>query len=146
AVLDAVFARTGLAVFSAGDDPDPTLRCRRLQRADLVASPPPPMKKSPSPPAPGERLPVPNELALKVARAKILADPPAEYAQANPDVRTRLGITLSQEANTANDDPVRRFALLREARDVWAEAGQVPLALKMAEALAKLYTVNVLEE
>src|SRR5207302_1396206 len=43
------------------------------------------------------------------------------------------------------DDPVTRFVLWREARDLAAQAGDTARAFKAVDALAKEYQVNGLE-
>src|SRR5262249_46001116 len=51
---------------------------------------------------------------------------------------------LFGHALDTRDDPVARFVLLREARDLASRAGDVPAALRAIEEITKLYEVDAL--
>jgi len=69
-----------------------------------------------------------------------------EYASADTAVKKlRLAQTLLAHAAGASDDPDARFVILRDARDLATEAGNLALAGEAIDAMAKYYEVDALE-
>ena len=69
----------------------------------------------------------------------------SEYAQANtPAGKARLAAKLLEGAATVADDPVTRYVMLREARDMAVAAGDPALACGAVDQLAALFDVDPL--
>jgi hypothetical protein len=70
-----------------------------------------------------------------------------EYAQAEKDAQAKLKLVefLLQSARETNDDPVARFVLLREGRDLAAEAGEVGQALAVLDEMTREFVLPALE-
>jgi serine/threonine protein kinase/formylglycine-generating enzyme required for sulfatase activity/Leucine-rich repeat (LRR) protein len=130
----------------------------RVVRSVSAASAAPPMLASNTPAAPPpasppnqpagqpaqERLDVPDakaiDEALKLVRGDLFAD---GYAKAKkPDERAALARTLQEYAAKLNDDPVSRFVILREARDLAAEGGDITLAATICFVAETQYQVD----
>ncbi|HEY1189136.1 MAG TPA: hypothetical protein VGE74_15890 [Gemmata sp.] len=81
------------------------------------------------------RVPLPPaedvEKATKLVR-QLFKD---EYTKTTTKARAALAAKLLKQAEETDDDPAARFALLREAADVAAAAGEADLALAAVDAL-----------
>jgi hypothetical protein len=103
-------------------------------------APPPPVP----PPAPVPKAPEPDAAAQKAAEAQIRDIFKAEYARHAPADQQALAAKLLQQAVETKDDPVGRFVLLREARDLAAQAGDAATALAAVDRMAAAYAVDAL--
>jgi hypothetical protein len=88
---------------------------------------------------PKAKLAVPDEAALKRALASIRETYKDDYRAAD---KTALAKKLLQKADDSKSDATARFALLREAKKIAAEAFQGELAFKAIDALAGDYDVR----
>ncbi len=68
-----------------------------------------------------------------------------DYAKKTQADKLALSAKLSEQARETKDDPVARFVLFREARDLAAQAGDLEQSLKIVDEVAKLYAVNTAE-
>jgi hypothetical protein len=111
------------------------------------AAPAPPARPS-SPPA-GEGLPpksaIPAESAQKQAETLIRDIYKADYAKRTPSDMTALAQRLIQQGHETKDDPVARYVLYREARDLAIQAGDAALALRAVEAAAQAFAIAPFE-
>ncbi len=105
-----------------------------------------PIVPTPEPtPAPVKKLPVP-EAAKQAAAEKLIRDLfRKDYLAAKrPADKLTLAAKLMQQAEETKDDPAARFVLLREARDLATQAGDVSVALTAAEETIRGYDVEPL--
>jgi hypothetical protein len=89
---------------------------------------------------------VPDAAALAAKDAGIAETYKAEFARKAPADRRKLAEKLIREADGATTDPPFRFALLRQAAGLAADAGDPALALKAADALAETFAVDAAAE
>jgi serine/threonine protein kinase/formylglycine-generating enzyme required for sulfatase activity/Leucine-rich repeat (LRR) protein len=83
------------------------------------------------------------ETALKLIRGDLFKD---DYAKAKkPDERAALGKMLFTRGMGLAEDPVGRFVMLREARDLAAEGGDTATVDAIVAGAASLYKVEPLE-
>jgi hypothetical protein len=94
------------------------------------------------PPNPVARLPVPKDDALDKAEAELRAVYKEDYARKTAADRKALAAKLLALADKTPDDPAARFVMLREARDLAAEAVDVPLAMQAIDGLGKWYAAD----
>lgn len=89
-----------------------------------------------------ERAPLPS--AAEIAGAeKLIADLyGSEYAKTSPASRVALAAKLLEQAGQSKNDPVGRYVLLRDARDLAAKGGDPATASKAADALATEYRLG----
>jgi len=99
----------------AGDSLDPT---------DLLTAP-----------TPKDEVPAADVLKSSLARIKELYQ--AEYATAKS--RTALAATLTDQALQTENDPVMRYTLLHEARELAIAAKDVATVISLCEQIAKAY-------
>lgn len=89
-----------------------------------------------------DRLPVPPE-ADQAQAAKVVRDVfSAEFAKTAPADRVLLARKLLGQTEQTKDDPATRYVLLREARDLANQAGDLALALEAIDGLCKVYAVE----
>jgi hypothetical protein len=120
-----------LTVHSTG--PDPLVRA--APKDDAAAAEPRPEAK---------RAPVPDE-ATQAKALKLIRDLyKDDYAKKKPQDLLDLAAKLLQEAGETKDDPAARFVLLRESRDLAAQAGNAPACLEAIDELAKGYDIDAL--
>jgi formylglycine-generating enzyme required for sulfatase activity len=96
-------------------------------------------------PAKDERSPVPEPASQEKAEKLIKELFQDEYAKKASADKLALAAKLLDQAKDTKDDPVARFVLMREARDLAAEAGDAPRALKAVESIGKEYAINTLQ-
>jgi hypothetical protein len=97
-----------------------------------------------APAAEVKRAPVPDEAGQAKALKLIQDLYKADYAKKKPQDLLELSAKLLQEAGETKDDPTARFVLLREARDLAAQAGSAPACLEAIDELAKEYDIDAL--
>jgi hypothetical protein len=122
-------------------------------RAETPAKPPEPVvSKPPEKPrdAVSTKPPVkqpdalPDEAAVAQAVRKIRDDYKNEYGRlATAAAYKSLAAQLRDQARDCKDDPVKRYALYREARDVAAAGDAFGLSLDMAAEMARSYAVEL---
>lgn len=112
--------------------------------------PPPPEMKRPvevkaEPPPP--RLPVPEEAKVKEREKAVVDSFKTEYAGARKSTAeaAALGEKLLRLAADTKDDPVTRYALLREGLGQATQAGRPRLALQAIEDMSRQYEIDVLD-
>jgi len=90
---------------------------------------------------------VPGKAALAAAVEQVRKTHKEDYAAAKTDVSVRaaLAIKLLQAAQQTAGQPSERYALLREARDLAAQASDPSTAFQAAEEMARHFAVNALD-
>jgi len=92
-----------------------------------------------------QRLPVPEADALERAAAKLREVYQKDFASARrAPQRLALGRKLLDEATATDDDPLARFALLCEARDLGVELARPELILASIDEMAERYQIDAL--
>ncbi|HEV3027753.1 MAG TPA: hypothetical protein VG457_09285, partial [Planctomycetota bacterium] len=90
------------------------------------------------------RTPVPD-LAAQKEKERLIHDVfKEEYGKKTVQDRVGLAAKLLQQGTQTNDDPVARYVLLREARDISAAAGDVATAMTAIGLLARTFEVDPL--
>ena len=93
-----------------------------------------------------QRLPVPEADALEQAAAKVRNLYQKDFARARrAPQRLALARKLLDEATATDDDPVARFALLCEARDLGVELARPELILASIDEMAKRHQIDAPE-
>lgn len=94
-------------------------------------------------PAVAKRTPVPDP-EKQAAADKLIRDLFKKdfLAARKPVEKQALAAKLIQQAEETKDDPAARFMLLREARELAAQAGDVAVALSAAEETIRTYEVE----
>ena len=88
-------------------------------------------------------VPIPDEAAQAPAAALIREVYERDYRTAKTSAdRTALAKKLIDQAGRTVDDPVARFVLLRVARDMAVQAGDVEIAMEAVERIVQTYDVN----
>ena len=118
--------------------PNPTPPPPKRKPVKNIPTPPP----NP-PPVVAKKTPVPDE-AKQAAADKLIRDLFKKdfLAARKPADKQTLAAKLMQQAEETKDDPAARFMLLREARDLAAQAGDVAVALSAAEETIRIYEVE----
>jgi WD40 repeat protein len=144
-VLSLAISPDGRRALSSGQDN--TVRVWDLDGNSSLAAKTPPANPSPAPKAPpaAEKAPpkraaVPSKDEQADAEKLIKKRYEAEYKK--PAERGDLARKLLDKAKATNDDPTGRFVLLREARDLAAQAADPVTALQAADQLVQLYEVD----
>ncbi|MDB5298580.1 MAG: hypothetical protein JWO87_243 [Phycisphaerales bacterium] len=86
-------------------------------------------------------LPVPSDAELLDLRKRVKAKFAALYADQTPIARQSLARKLAGEADTSADN-AERYALLREAADISAAAGDLKSATLCVESIASVFKVD----
>lgn len=93
----------------------------------------------------GGKLPVPADAAIQAAEARMRQEYKHLYSLIGVPVRQKeLVRKFLREAPSVAGDPARRYAMLREARDLSVAAGDAMMAEKAIEALDQYYQVDLL--
>jgi hypothetical protein len=98
----------------------------------------------------------PTEAATKLAlpaaadeavTAKLVRDVYGEdYAKAkDADSRAKFAARLLQEARATRDDPTARYVMMKVARDISAQLGDLDTALRTVDEVAEIYQVDGLK-
>jgi hypothetical protein len=88
-----------------------------------------------------KRAPLPTKKEQDNADALVRRESRTDFAK-KPAERGPLALVLLKKAEDTNDDPAGRFVLLRDARDVAAQAGDAFTALQAIDRLSQLYEVD----
>lgn len=88
------------------------------------------------------RQPVPDTTALSQVEKSVKDVFKDEYAKRAPSDMSALAKKLLQQATTNPGDPPNQYVLLREARDLAAQAGDTSTAMAAAETLSKSFAVD----
>jgi len=131
-------------------EPEPKV-IKEPPKKDPVREPPEPNKTpqeekkpaaTPPPDSRPTRLPEPLEKDQARAEALIRQVFRDEYARPSPADRRALAQKLLRQGIETRDDTAARFVLLREARDLAAQSGDVDLALRALEEMGRGYFVG----
>jgi hypothetical protein len=89
----------------------------------------------------------PPAAADEAAAAKTVRDVYGEeYAKArDADSKAKFASRLQQEARATHDDPTARYVMMKVARDISVQLGDVETALRTAEEIAEIYQVDVVK-
>jgi WD40 repeat protein len=135
-------SRTGLAATGSEDHSIRLWDLRKYIPPSAPENPPEVVERPPEPERP--KTPVP-EMAKQAEVEKFIKDLyKAEYAKRRPADRLALAALLLDKARE-EQDPVGRFVLLREARDLAVQAADAVTALTAIDELAKEYAVSAFE-
>jgi WD40 repeat protein/serine/threonine protein kinase len=85
---------------------------------------------------------IPEPGLLAAAAMEVREAHKADYADPNAKARAALAQKLRLQALKTRSSPLRRYALLREARDLAAQAGNFGLSLQASEDLAFLFATE----
>jgi hypothetical protein len=91
-----------------------------------------------------EVLPVPKALEQGKVDRPLRDKYKAEFASRDPKERGALGRKL-REAAEAEKDSTARFVLLKEARDLAIDAGDLPFCMEVIDAMAKGFMIDPAE-
>jgi hypothetical protein len=90
------------------------------------------------------RLPAPDPAAQKQAEKSVREIFAEDYSRKSPAERKLLAKKLLSVAAETKDDPPVRYVLLREARDLAAEAGDLETALSALGRLEEIFMIDAL--
>ncbi len=90
--------------------------------------------------APGP-LPVPDSDAIG-KKEKLVRDVFGNYSVVPLPERHAIAVKMVEQALATTDDPVARYALLKDAGDLAASAGDAATAMRAANLLADQYAIN----
>ena len=101
----------------------------------------------PSPPQSAARLPVPDAAAQKAAKSEVREVYRARFAQSrSPIDKGLLAGELFRQATETKDNPLVRYVLLAEARDLAVAGGDSTRLREAVLEMAKGYEVDALQE
>lgn len=96
-------------------------------------------------PSPADRLPVPKSGPQAKALKPIKEKYRSEYAKRTPEDQLALSKLFREQAAASKDDPVTRYVLLREARELAVNAGDFDAAFGAIEDMSKLFNIDATE-
>jgi serine/threonine protein kinase len=133
-----------LAILNAkGDRPSPAPAVPNP--APAAPGPAAPVAAAPVAPAVvAVKAPAPEASTLKEAEKAIREVYKAEFAKKSPADQLALAQKLLRQAGETADDPKARFVLLREARDLALQAGDLEIALAAIDDMALGFEIDVL--
>ncbi len=88
---------------------------------------------------------VPDEATIEAAVEQLHKLYETEYAKRTSEDRAQLSRVLFHEARRTRDDPVGRYALLSEARDLAALAGDADYAFTVMQHMSGAYDVDLVD-
>jgi hypothetical protein len=109
----------------------------------VVVKPPPPPTPRPRPGRP-ERLAVPEAAAVAAAEKELRDEFMDEFRKTATQDRMNLANKLGR-FNRPGEDSAKRYAALKEARDLWAEIGILDQAMQQASQLSSIFEVNPIQ-
>ena len=90
--------------------------------------------------------PMPPSAADQATADKLIKDVyKAEFAKTAPSDKTALATKLLDEGKQTTSDPAAKFVLLRYARDLAADAGDVPTAMAAVDATGETFNVDAVD-
>jgi hypothetical protein len=92
-----------------------------------------------------EKLSVPEAAAQAKAEAQVRDIFKVEFARTTPQERLAFAKKLLKEADETRDNAAARFVLLRHARDLAAQAGDVTLAKHAVDIQGQAFTIDLAE-
>jgi hypothetical protein len=93
-----------------------------------------------------DRLPIPDEAAQKASLELITEGYKSDYDQAKtPQQKITLAKKLLQDGIATKNDPAGRYVLLRVARDIAAQGGDVDTAFEAIAEIYKGYKIDTLK-
>ena len=93
-------------------------------------------------PSPGDRLPIPNSTAQAKALKTIREQYKSQYALRTAEDQLALAKQLREYAESTKDESARQYVLLREARELAVNAGDLDLAFSLIDELSKTFNVD----
>jgi hypothetical protein len=96
-------------------------------------------------PSQDSKLPVPNDAQQRAAEKTVKEVFKAEYLERDYAKRRALAQKLILQAREMNDDPTGWFVLLREARDVAADAGDIRTSFSAILRLSERFQINAVD-
>ena len=93
---------------------------------------------------PAKKLPAPDPAAQAAAEKLIKNLFKDDYAKKKPADQLALSAKLLDQAKETKDDAAARFVLLREARDLAVQAGDVAQALRIVDDIAREFDASAL--
>jgi hypothetical protein len=93
-------------------------------------------------PSAPERLPVPNSAAQGKIVSSIRTQYHDDYARRTAADQLALAQKFREQASLANEDPVRQYVLLREARELATNSGNLDAAFGIVDDTARLFAVE----
>jgi hypothetical protein len=91
-----------------------------------------------------QKRPIPDAAAQKEAEKLIREIFKEDFARKTPADRLTLARKLIEQSSQSKDDPATRFVLLREARDLAVQSGELPLALEATQAIGSAFEGEIL--
>jgi hypothetical protein len=92
-----------------------------------------------------ERLPVPKSAAQSKAEHFIREHYKSEFAKHEPEDQLALSRKLYEEIDQFKDDPPTRFVMLREARELAVDAGDLDAAFAAIDEMGHLFQIDPAE-
>jgi hypothetical protein len=92
-----------------------------------------------------EKLSVPDAAAQAKAEAQVRDIFKAEFMRTTPDERLAFAKKLLKEADETKDNPAARYVLLRDARDLAAQAGNLTLAKHVMDMQGQVFAIDLAE-
>lgn len=89
-----------------------------------------------------ERLPVPHSGQQAVALKQIKEQYKSEYARTSAADRLALSKTFQQLAHASSNDPTRQYVLLRQARELAVDAGNLDQAFSVIDETSKDFAID----
>lgn len=93
-------------------------------------------------PSSGDRLPVPNSTAQAKVLKTIREQYKSQYALRTAEDQLALAKQFREQAEAAKDEPARQYVLLREARELAVNAGDLDLVFALIDELSKTFNVD----
>ncbi len=136
-----------------GSKPKQPAKGPKATRPDAAEAPRPAPAKPPESPAPtsgapasepraGTRAPIPDSSAQEAAGRIVRELFESDYRDTSAAGKHRLATKLRRQAEKTGDDPAGRFVLLREARDLAINAGELELALGIVDQIGRQYATD----
>jgi hypothetical protein len=89
-----------------------------------------------------ERLPVPKSAVQSKAEHFVREHYKTEFAQHDPSDQLALSHKLRDEIDQFRDDPPTRFVMLREARELAVDAGDLDAAFAAIDEMGRLFQID----
>lgn len=90
-----------------------------------------------------DRLPIPNSTAQAKVLKTLRDQYKSQYALRTAEDQLALAKQFREQAESAKDESARQYVLLREARELAVNAGDLDLAFSLIDELSKTFNVDV---